>query len=414
MAETTAQINRLPARHPLVVILVLFFALSTFLTFFGGLGDFNVESSPSSTILDESTTCVDNKDDTQEILALLDSYLNQQKMIKDKVENEYKVLIDQVKLNLTILVEEVESTKEAHDNSIKSVMMKMDDMSEIHSSLKDSIASLRNDVEKPDNKDENMGSVELEMLETLITKVSDLEKVLDKYEAVVEKEKEIAVSIPTTEEIQSMITETCIDEAASLYESVVSKSKATTHGYASNKNIVKRPDFAQRGAGGSVVSRLTSPTYNPKNIPMRRFAHALGFSTGYGFPEDALSIGVSLGHCWPMEGSNGNFAVQLNSPVLVDAISIDHVSKEEAITLKTAIKDFEIYGYKKDDTESNGELLYSGRFEIDGNTAEPVQTFTFDKPFTTDVIRLHILNNHGSEEFTCLYRLRVHGQKNEQ
>ena len=72
-----------------------------------------------------------------------------------------------------------------------------------------------------------------------------------------------------------MITETCIDEAASLYESVVSKSKATTHGYASNKNIVKRPDFAQRGAGGSVVSRLTSPTYNPKNIPMRRFAHAL-------------------------------------------------------------------------------------------------------------------------------------------
>jgi hypothetical protein len=172
----------------------------------------------------------------------------------------------------------------------------------------------------------------------------------------------------------------------------------------------ERPDYAQRGAGGSILSKLTSATYNPDSIPFRRVLHMVGVSTGLGFPEDALSVNIALGHCWPMQGSSGALAVRLARPVSVGAISIDHVSKRDAIDIHTAPRNFAVYTYSsEDDEEGEGEWLLTGEYDVD--KGENVQTFFAPVPSRpVSVVRLVIESNHGNPSYTCLYRMRVHGE----
>lgn len=56
------------------------------------------------------------------------------------------------------------------------------------------------------------------------------------------------------------------------------------------------------------------------------------------------------------------------------------------------------------------EETFLGRFMYDCR-GEQSQTFTLQDP-TEEVysaVELHVLSNWGQEEYTCLYRFRVHG-----
>lgn len=84
-----------------------------------------------------------------------------------------------------------------------------------------------------------------------------------------------------------------------------------------------------------------------------------------------------------------------------------------AFDLSTAPKAFRISGWHMEPAKaSEPEVL--GTFEYDIGADHAAQTFSV-KPGPSasmsgyNVVRLEVLSNHGSDDFTCIYRLRVHG-----
>ncbi|KAJ1430406.1 UNC-like C-terminal-domain-containing protein [Ochromonadaceae sp. CCMP2298] len=183
-------------------------------------------------------------------------------------------------------------------------------------------------------------------------------------------------------------------------------------------------DFALVGAGASVISSKTSATYFPQQWRvegvMKGAMDFVGFDaasaydmlnlgSAVGTPEKALVADTHLGACWPMQGSSGNLTVLLGGGVRLSSFTIDHVSSKQAKDLRSAPKDFEVYGLRLEQEEEI--LLSKGTYRIDSE--DPVQTFPvlraqMDKA-PLRAVTLRVLSNHGHEGFTCLYRFRVHG-----
>jgi len=53
---------------------------------------------------------------------------------------------------------------------------------------------------------------------------------------------------------------------------------------------------------------------------------------------------MSLGSCWPFPGDKGHLTIDLAHAVQVSAIAIDHVSRNEAININSAPREFRVYG----------------------------------------------------------------------
>ena len=68
---------------------------------------------------------------------------------------------------------------------------------------------------------------------------------------------------------------------------------------------------------------------------------------------------------------------------------------------------FLVFGLQEE-KDANPEVL--GRYTYNQN-GESLQFFNVDqiRSYTFKYVELHILNNHGQEKYTCLYRFRVHG-----
>ncbi|CAM9235585.1 unnamed protein product [Phaeothamnion confervicola] len=115
-------------------------------------------------------------------------------------------------------------------------------------------------------------------------------------------------------------------------------------------------------------------------------------------------------------------------PVAIDAVTLQHVSRLIALdsggggggVAKSAPRDFEVYGRQGAD-DATPELLVTGRFDAAG---PDVQTFAVPaepgsggsrvgtgsgRRRKFPMVTLKILSNHGQQEYTCLYRLRIHG-----
>jgi hypothetical protein len=93
-------------------------------------------------------------------------------------------------------------------------------------------------------------------------------------------------------------------------------------------------DYAQRNAGAQVVPASTSPTFryseasSPLYSSFQNVADLLNIRLENSVsPEMALSRDNSLGNCWPMVGSQGNFTIKLHRPVFISSVSIDHISR---------------------------------------------------------------------------------------
>ncbi|KAG2018220.1 spindle pole body-associated protein sad1 [Coprinopsis cinerea AmutBmut pab1-1] len=232
-----------------------------------------------------------------------------------------------------------------------------------------------------------------------------------------------------------------------------------------NKEL--KVDFALHSAGARVIPSLTSPTFEIKPNSIR--AQVAGLITNNGKaigrpPVTALHPDTYSGDCWPMFGSSGRLGVALAAPVYIDEITIDHVAKEAAFDMRSAPRQMEVWGlvegadnlakvkewqdsellsrkvaaeaagevvddaWEKRDREAQAALLPPGlpksggtyirlaNFTYDIHAPRNVQTFGVDpkiKELGVDfgVVSLRILNNWGRDEYTCLYRFRVHGRK---
>mmetsp|Transcript_29986 Transcript_29986/g.64231 ORF Transcript_29986/g.64231 Transcript_29986/m.64231 type:complete len:498 (-) Transcript_29986:249-1742(-) len=185
--------------------------------------------------------------------------------------------------------------------------------------------------------------------------------------------------------------------------------------------------------------------------------HSLGSSSGGIAPPEAILQKNTLpGSCWPMKGSNGQITLKFAYPVYVDSVSIDHISWNIIPQGKhdSAPKRMKVIGYPPcDEMDSNcGAAGFDVSdpidiADIDYDVEGPsVQTFEsyytkaiaslptpeFDaneldsgscsmqtscsKPprISVAAVEVKVLENWGNEDFTCLYRLRVHGDPDEE
>ena len=212
---------------------------------------------------------------------------------------------------------------------------------------------------------------------------------------------------------------------------------------------IGRTDLLQRPNVRIVHSR-TSPTYQlayydsawmkyiPEDwepfLPDRLFTHP-----NMAPPETILEKTVHPGSCWATLPWNAKITVQLPSPTYIEAISVDHVS-ESLVDLdrSSAPKTVKVYGYESPQDDEPAVYLTTLMYDLEGRQ---VQTFPIATDPTTDtdddeqesascsavsdtpscgvldpthtaiaVVKFEIVDNWGHPEYTCVYRLRVHGQ----
>ena len=169
-------------------------------------------------------------------------------------------------------------------------------------------------------------------------------------------------------------------------------------------------------------------------------------------PEAVLQKNTLPGSCWPMEGSSGQVALKLPYPIVVESVSIDHISSDIIPEGKqdTAPKHMKIIGYPPcDEMESNCATfgfdmndpidIADINYDVEGQSVQTfeshyakaiasipspafdveeaesgscsVQAASCSAPprISVAAVVVKVLENWGNPDFTCLYRLRLHG-----
>lgn len=160
-------------------------------------------------------------------------------------------------------------------------------------------------------------------------------------------------------------------------------------------------DWALESMGSRPVLSLTSGSYREDH---GFFSNIFKLQSSRP-PRIALNPNNFPGNCWASDGPVAILTVALGTPVIPTHFSIDHIPKEFNLDRSSAPKECKIYAFNQIGDEST-EVAH---FQYD-LTGPAVQTFAANPilGFPVKYLRLEILTNHGKEEFTCLYRFRVH------
>jgi len=197
------------------------------------------------------------------------------------------------------------------------------------------------------------------------------------------------------------------------------------------------PDYASYEANGRVVghSDLYPRRGDPWLLPSRDgdwFLFSLPYVQGIpslvasavkkAFPVhpkasvwllSAPSNGIELpGHCLPLNGSTGYVDVKLRRAIRLKSFSVEHIPRVSAFNITTAPKDMALYSLRGDQDGFEPRKLASFSYDIEST---PVQTFPVLQggesadDLVVSQLRLQVNSNHGSESYTCLYRLKIYG-----
>ena len=178
-----------------------------------------------------------------------------------------------------------------------------------------------------------------------------------------------------------------------------------------------RVDYALFSGGGRVVGHSAlSPLVARAEGPL---THALKSIRGGVHPradEWVLSGGPNFaGECLALRGDRGHVDVRLREAVVVAAVTVEHVGADVAYDLSSAPKSFAVFGWNRtrEPPEPARSHDFGGalRYELGASSRGAAQTFAFDetRARAVDHVRFEVRSNYGNAEYTCLYRLRVHG-----
>ncbi|XP_026206318.1 SUN domain-containing protein 1-like isoform X6 [Anabas testudineus] len=166
-------------------------------------------------------------------------------------------------------------------------------------------------------------------------------------------------------------------------------------------------DYALESGGGSILSTRCSETYETKAALLSLFGVPLWYFSQS--PRAVIQPDVHPGNCWAFRGSTGFLVIRLSMMILPTAFSLEHIPKSltPSGTLLSAPRDFGVYGLD-DENQERGKLLGTYTYDEDG---EALQTFpvTEENDRAFQIIEVQVLSNWGHEEYTCMYRFRVHG-----
>ncbi|XP_074127849.1 SUN domain-containing protein 2 [Sminthopsis crassicaudata] len=169
-------------------------------------------------------------------------------------------------------------------------------------------------------------------------------------------------------------------------------------------------DYALESAGASILSTRCSETYDTKTAVLSMFGVPLWYLSQS--PRAILQPNVYPGNCWAFQGSQGFAVIRLSARIRPSAVTLEHVSKNLSplSEIPSAPREFIVLGLPRESLADDGVVLGEFIYDKDG---EPIQTFPLqgNDTYTYQVVELRILSNWGHPEYTCIYRFRVHGER---
>ncbi|KAK2820169.1 hypothetical protein Q5P01_023128 [Channa striata] len=166
-------------------------------------------------------------------------------------------------------------------------------------------------------------------------------------------------------------------------------------------------DYALESGGGSILSTRCSETYETKAALLSLFGVPLWYFSQS--PRAVIQPDVHPGNCWAFRGTTGFLVIRLSMRILPASFTLEHIPKAltPSGTLHSAPRDFSVYGLD-DESQERGTLLGTYTYDEDG---EALQSFpvTEENDQAFQIIEVQVLSNWGHEEYTCMYRFRVHG-----
>jgi hypothetical protein len=177
--------------------------------------------------------------------------------------------------------------------------------------------------------------------------------------------------------------------------------------YVYNADKTGMADFALESMGGSILSSHCSASYSKSLSVFGLFSS----SNSDNKPELTIKPNVLPGECWSFYGSNGVLVIKLSDTVTPIGFSIEHIPKVLSPNGKidSAPKDFAVYGHINKYKRDQGFFL--GTFKYDIDSIDYLQYFSVKKSIENQfsIIEFKFESNHGNAEYTCIYRVRVHG-----
>ena len=235
-------------------------------------------------------------------------------------------------------------------------------------------------------------------------------------------------SSPSADSLRSLVQEVLSSHAAALYPSlspsVQADISAALELYSADRtNLV---DYALQSSGGRIVA--ASPTHyalplHPTTSPwMSLFTHPWLPSKR---PEELLQPTTSVGSCWPMEGARGSVLIRLRERVEVTGLTLQHVSEGVVSDGGGAMpRRWRVRGVRDEELDEAVREVEEGR--VEGKAGKALGEFEYRREGTQvqqwrlqgkegqqreayQYVRFDVLSNYGNHNYTCLYRIRVHG-----
>jgi SUN domain-containing protein 1/2 len=173
------------------------------------------------------------------------------------------------------------------------------------------------------------------------------------------------------------------------------------------------PDFALEPAGASIVNTRCSETYDTRgiqyNLPI--FGILLPFWRTSNSPRTVIQPTIAPGECWAFKGHQGHLVIKLSTKIVPSSFTYEHIPKQISPYehINSAPAKFQVRGLREE-SDKLGDIL--GNYEYLDNGV-PLQNFAIQdpNPKAYEFIELTVQSNHGHNEYTCLYRFRVHGRR---
>ncbi|CAH1794132.1 unnamed protein product [Owenia fusiformis] len=166
-------------------------------------------------------------------------------------------------------------------------------------------------------------------------------------------------------------------------------------------------DYALESAGGSILSTRCSETYQRRTAQISMFGIPLWYNSNS--PRTVIQPDVHPGQCWAFKGDKGYLVIQLSGVIKPSSFSLEHIPKSLSPNghIDSAPQNFTVWGLKHE-KDIDGLLL--GNYTYDDN-GPSLQNFPVEvqDPDGYLFVELKIESNWGNEEYTCIYRFRVHG-----
>ncbi|ORY94981.1 UNC-like C-terminal-domain-containing protein [Syncephalastrum racemosum] len=183
-----------------------------------------------------------------------------------------------------------------------------------------------------------------------------------------------------------------------------------------SSDTLAQPDFALATRGSRVIPSLTSKTFVPgaDNWMQHILRNAFSMGPPTTSPLIALMPDTNVGNCWPMQGQNGSLGILLSEPAYIHGFTVEHVGKELLTDRRTAPKEISIHGlshYEHGLFSDTYKRVLLGKATYNVTSDLNIQTFPLYSQRASRFmgVQVQIESNWGNPDYTCLYRIRIHG-----